>query len=366
MYFKHKIFGAIFNFFTIFPLNNNKISFITDSNNSFNGNLDFINKELDNSGNYQYNYFFKDKFSIKSLYNLATSKYIFLNDNFFPLAFMNIKKNVKVSQLWHAPGAFKKFGASVSNDSSEKEIIKKISNNTNYLFTSSDKIKNFYKEAFLIDEDKIMPLGTPRIDYYFKNDLNLDSFKNDFLNKYPEAKGKKIVLYAPTFRDEEKFNNVFDYLDLNKFNEELSNEYFFILRLHPKISKFADLNFSNKNFLDLTDFENEQELLLISDILITDYSSIMIEFAILNKPIIFFAYDLDYYLSNDRGFYFDYEKNVPGVIVKNTDDLIETIKNNKFKNSKNQDFLNYQFNHLDDKSSSRIINFLLDNEGQND
>jgi CDP-ribitol ribitolphosphotransferase len=89
----------------------------------------------------------------------------------------------------------------------------------------------------------------------------------------------------------------------------------------------------------------------------------MIEFAILDKPIIFFAYDLDYYLSKDRGFYFDYEKCVPGIIVRNTDELIESIKNNNFVNSKNQEFLNYQFNHLDGKASSRIVNFILDNEG---
>ena len=139
------------------------------------------------------------------------------------------------------------------------------------------------------------------------------------------------ILYAPTFRENEKFNNVFNYLDLTKFNERLSDEYVLLLRLHPKINKFysSDIGVEG-DYIDCSDYKNEQELMLLADILITDYSSIMIEFGLLNKPIVFFAYDLDNYLEKERGFYFDYREKVPGNIVQDTDELIEVIKNENF------------------------------------
>lgn len=357
MYIKHRIFGFIFNIFKIFPLNKNRISFIIDSNKSFNSNIDYIYNELKKRDNFQYNFFLKDNLSLKSFFNLATSKYIFLNDNFFPLAFMNIRSETKVIQLWHAPGAFKKFGASSLLNKNQVKLLGKISKNTDFLFVSSDNVKTFYEDAFQIDKKKIMSFGIPRMDYYFKNhDLNL--LRKKFDDRYPLAKNKKIILYTPTFRDNEKDNNVFNFLNLKKFNNLLSNEYVLVLRLHPKINKFFNEEIKDDEFIDCTNFKNEQELLLLADILITDYSSIMIEFAMLNKPIIFFAYDLDNYIKNDRGFYFDYS-NVPGTIVKNSDDLINIIKENNFNNKDNSKFLKMQFNLLDGNSSARIVDFIL-------
>ena len=99
--------------------------------------------------------------------------------------------------------------------------------------------------------------------------------------------------------------------------------------------------------------------MLISDILITDYSSIMIEYAILNRPIIFFTYDLEYYLANERGFYYDFKETVPGPIVYTSDELINTIKNNDFDKSKISDFAMTQFDAIDGKASERVVDFLL-------
>lgn len=117
MFLKHKIFGKIFNVFTRFSIDDNLISFIIDSNESFSGNLEYIKNEFEKRGNFKFNFYYKDKLSVNSLKKLATSKYIFLNDNFFPFAFMNFNKKTLVIQLWHAPGAFKKFGGSVEKAS---------------------------------------------------------------------------------------------------------------------------------------------------------------------------------------------------------------------------------------------------------
>ena len=359
-YFKHKIYGYLFSFFKIFPIKTNRISFIIDSGESFKGNLDYIKKEFEKRGNFDFNFFYKDKLSFSSFKSLATSKYVFLNDNFFPLAFMNFKNETEVVQLWHAPGASKKFGGSVASDS-DIEMLSKIGKNTDYLISSSKKIENYYSEAFQIDKEKIIPLGLPRIDYYFENH-DLNRIKSDFCKKYGIDFDKKIILYAPTFRDEKKYNNVFDFLDLKKFNDVLGEEYVLALRLHPKIKDFYQDDIeSSENYVDCSDYPSEQELMMISDILITDYSSIMIEFAILDKPILFFVHDLDNYLNTERGFYYDFEKTVPGKIVYSSDELINAIESNDFDKYKMSDFLKTQFDAIDGKSSERVVDFLLNN-----
>lgn len=358
-YFKHKVYGILFKLFKYTKIQDNHISFVIDSKESFKGNLDYIKKEFEKRGNYKFHFFYKDKLSFGNFKNLAGSRYIFLNDNFFPFAFMNFNSKNTVVQLWHAPGASKKFGGSVDFES--RDILSKISDNTDYLITTSEKITDYYSEAFQMPKSKIKPLGLPRMDYYFENH-DLDKLKADFCSKYNVSCDKKIILYAPTFRDEEKYNNVFNYLDLEKFNEVLGDEYVLALRLHPKIKNFySDEISSSGKYIDVSDFDSEQELMLLSDILITDYSSIMIEYAILNRPIVFFTYDLDSYLANERGFYYDFKTTVPGPIVGSSDELIDVIENDKFDMSKISDFIMTQFDEIDGESSKRVVDFLLNN-----
>ena len=326
-YLKHKVYGHLFNLFRAFPVDNNRISFIIDSRESFKGNLDYIKKEFEKRGNFEFNFFYKDKISLSSFKKLATSRYVFLNDNFFPLAFMSFKSDSKVIQLWHAPGASKKFGGSVASPE-EIEMLLKIGQNTDYLISSSKNIEDYYSEAFQIDKQKIKALGLPRLDYYFENH-DLNKIKSDFCEKYDVDSNKKIILYAPTFRDEKKYNNVFD--------------------------------LSGENYIDCSNYPSEQELMMISDVLITDYSSIMIEYAILDKPILFFVYDLDNYLSTERGFYYDFKKTVPGKLVYNSDELIDAINNEDFDKDKMTSFVKTQFDVIDGKSSKRVVDFILNN-----
>ena len=181
-YIKHKVYGHLFNLFKAFPVVNNRISFIIDSRESFKGNLDYIKKEFEKRGDFEFSFFYKDKLSLSSFKKLATSKYVFLNDNFFPLAFMNFKSDTEVIQLWHAPGASKKFGGSVASPD-EIEMLLKIGENTDYLISSSKNIEDYYSEAFQIDKEKIKALGLPRLDYYFENH-DLNKIKSDFCKKY--------------------------------------------------------------------------------------------------------------------------------------------------------------------------------------
>ena len=357
LYLKHRVYGLIFKLFRYTYVEKNRVSFIIDSRESFKGNLDYIKKEFERHGDFEFHFFYKDKLSYASLKKLAGSRYIFLNDNFFALAFMQFKPKNIIVQLWHAPGASKKFGGSVEIES--RDILRKVSENTDYLFVTSEKIMPYYGEAFQMSKSKIKPLGLPRLDYYFE-DHDLDRLKAEFCKKYGISPEKKIILYAPTFREEEKYNNVFDYLDLEKFNSELGDEYVLALRLHPKIRNFHKDDISSQGkYIDVSGYDSEQELMLLSDIMITDYSSIMIEYSVLNKPTVFFTYDLDDYLLNERGFYYDFKTTVPGPIVYTCDDLIDVIKNERFDKSKISEFVKSQFDYIDGHSSQRIVNYLL-------
>lgn len=351
MSFKHNIFGFIFNTFSESEVENNLVSFVGDDNNSFISNFKYIKEEFEKNGEFNFFFYNKNKMSVKDLKRLSKSKYIFLNDNFLAMAYMNFNPETVITQLWHAPGAFKKFGASVSKDKNEMELIRKASEKVTFLINSSKNIIPEYSEAFQIDESKIRPLGTPRMDYYFKNHNGL---RENFNKKYPSAIGKKIILYAPTFRDNEYDSNVFNYLDLEDFNNQLGDEYVLAVRFHPKFSS----DVSGSGFINVSDFENEQELLLIADLLISDYSSIAIEFAALNKPVLLFTYDFDNYVSKDRGFYLDLKNANMGVIVNSSNELIETIKNNDFEMD-NSEFLESQFDYIDGKASKRIVDLVL-------
>lgn len=360
---KHKVYGVIFNIFRIFPVKKNLISFVSDSDKSFWGNYQYIQSEIEKSDNdYVFKTVFKDRFSLKGIYTLARSGYIFLNDNFLPLAYMDISDSTKITQLWHGPGVFKKFGYSSVNPDNKDLIylIRNSSRKIDYLTVSSRNVIKYYREAFQIDENKIIPWGIPRLDFYSSTNIskdNVNKIRNSFEKVHPQIKNKKIILYAPTFRENPEYNNVFDYFDVNKFNNNLSDEYILLVRLHPKINDY--IKEEKINVIDCTDY-SEQDLLLISDILITDYSSIMVEYSLLNRPIIFFAYDLDNYINNERGFYFDYN-DVPGSIVKDTDELIDVIKNHDFRLNKLEKFRKFQFDNIDNKSSKRIVDYIINN-----
>lgn len=370
MFFKHKIYGLFFNIFRIFPLKSNKVSFVTDKKALFEGNFNYINKELSNrktkeGKSYESFYIPKDNISFKNMYNLATSKYVFLADNFFPMAFMNFHKDAILIQLWHASGIFKKFGYDFVDENYQK-LMDKIGKRTNYLLVSSSNISKIYAHNFSMDINKTLPFGTPKLDYYndyTKSYDNICKLRSKFEKDYPFIKDKKIALYAPTFRETSKYNNVFDYFDLKQFVDELSDEYVLFIRLHPRMSNFSDTDFDsfldNSNIVNVRDYD-EQELLLVSDILITDYSSLMAEYSLLHKPIVFFTYDLDDYINNERGFYIDFENDIPGKAVFNMDQLIDLFKSKDFDLSRIDKFLDFQFEYLDDKATKRLVDFLFD------
>ena len=373
MYEKHKIYAKIFNVLRKFPQKNNKITLLTNKNHSFEANLEYIAKELDNRNNsgknYEYKFIPKHSLSFANIRDFASSKYVFLVDNFFPLAFMNVE-GMKWVQLWHGTGLFKKFGYDLLNDE-DKKIMEMFAPKIDLVSVSSENVADIYARNFYVDKSKVKPFGVPRNDFYDEEHLSedyLSELRESFEKDYPQLKGKKLVLYAPTFREDPKNNAVFNHFDIEKFLDELGDEYALAIRLHPNYKRFCDEehnidldDLTNRyDIINFTGFKDEQKLLLLADILIADYSSIMVDYTILKKPAILFDYDLEDYLYKERGFYFDYEEMVPGKIVYNIDELIEAIKEEDFRLEKMEEFLKLQFGEFKPNSSKLILDYILE------
>ena len=373
MYEKHKIYAKIFNVLRKFPQKNNKITLLTNKNHSFEANLEYIAKELDNRNNsgknYEYKFIPKDSLSFANIRDFASSKYVFLVDNFFPLAFMNVE-GMKWVQLWHGTGLFKKFGYDLLNDE-DKKIMEMFAPKIDLVSVSSENVADIYARNFYVDKSKVKPFGVPRNDFYDEEHLSedyLSELRESFEKDYPQLKGKKLVLYAPTFREDPKNNAVFNHFDIEKFLDELGDEYALAIRLHPNYKRFCDEehnidleDLTNRyDIINFTGLKDGQKLLLLSDILIADYSSIMVDYTILQKPIVLFAYDLDDYINEERGFYFDYKENVPGKIVYNMDELIASINDEDFDLEKMEEFLKLQFGEFKPNSSKLILDYILE------
>ena len=270
---------------------------------------------------------------------------------------MKLSDETKVVQLWHGMGSFKKFGGSSETDRAVLKELSAATKNTNHILASSENIRDNYAEAFMAPKEKVICIGCPQVDYFFRKH-DIDAWKRELSEKYPQMKGKKLVLYAPTFRgDEERDKKLLEAFDFEAWKKELGEEYFLMVRLHPQIqsAKVPD------SVANMTDYPNVRKLLCMTDILIADYSSIAVEYSLLNRPIILYAFDKAWYLSEDRGFYFDYEKTAPGPIVENMQDLINCIKNKQWDITKVEKFAHLHNDYFDDKSAGRVVDYYFGN-----
>lgn len=279
---------------------------------------------------------------LRQMYHIATSKVVVLDSYCIPISILKHKKSLKVIQMWHALGSFKKFGYSVQDKkegtSAKINQLMKMHKNYDYIFTSSEACRPFFAQAFGYDESyfKINPL--PRLDL-LKNSKYKNNKIREIYHTYPNLKKKKTILYAPTFRikehgliNKEQSNDV-EYIE-KLINEVNFDEYNFILKTHPlsKITIKDDRIIRDKKFTTL-------DMLFVSDYVITDYSAMVYEASFLEKPLFFYAYDIDTYLK-DREFYLNFRTDMPGIITKDAKEIIRAIEQNSYSFERVKEFKN--------------------------
>lgn len=360
----------IYNYFTKrCKLNEKRVLFLSDSRDHISGNFEYIYNYLkENNPDYELKTHLKKSLKTKRkfkekillLKDIASSKYI-LVDDFYPLIYpLKIRKNAKLIQVWHAMGAFKTVGYSRNKS---KEGYKSSSlTHKNYTDTivSSENIRKNYAEAFGIDIEKVHPYGVPRTDIFYSDKYKRD-IRKQLYQKYPQFKNKKVILFAPTFRGKGQKTAYYDYslIDFNLIKKKFSKDYVFLVKMHPFIKKLPDIDFENDDFYyNLSNEREINDLLFITDILITDYSSVIFEYSFFKKPVIFYIPDYENY-DGSRGFYYPFSKYTYGDIAKNNKELINLIKNSKVNKKKLQEFFDYFCGACDGKSTERVVKKLI-------
>ena len=268
------------------------------------------------------------------------------------MAYMKFDKDVKVVQLWHGCNTLKRFGQ-LSNKGMLKELEKRANACYTHVIVSSHKMKKLHEEAFGVEPSVIYALGLPRMDILFDDKDILEAEKQEFYNMYPELRDKKLILYAPTFRDDD-LEMKEKRLDISGILKDLPKEYYLLTKYHPFICHFYKSK-DVERVIDVSNYKDLNTLLLVADVLVTDYSSIIYEYAVLNKPMIFYAFDKEVYKHQIRGFYYDYEHYVPGKIVETEEDLVESLKEVIGHTCQHEVFVDKYLGYKDNRSNNRIF-----------
>ncbi len=374
------IYAFMFNMFRLLPMKKNKIAFLSPHNENFNDSLGAVMREV-----IMRDEFFVHKISCKDLdvdtssplkliksffkalrfftvkaYHLATAHFVFLNDNFMPMAKLKFKKGAVITQLWHAEGIFKRFGLHIDQPEEIRQLEIEGNKKLTYVVCSSEQVADTYSEAFGVSRYKVLPLGAPRVDEFFKK-VNEERVRADFDRMYPECKGKKLILYAPTFRDNRADDRrLLDSIDIKAFNDRFGDTSRLLIRLHPQVhTSTADLTGTT----DVSGYDRLNNLIRVCDVMITDYSSICMDFALLEKPLYFYAFDLEKYTA-DRAFYEDYETYVPGPVAKDFQTLLNLINNNVAQSYQKRmyDFKFFNFGVPDGNAAERVVDTIIYNK----
>ena len=353
------IYALFFNFGARLGVKENRVGLVSMHNARFADGLGEVERELKSRGD-AYDFvkvertdlaspFSALKFITCDAFRLGRAKYIFLNDNFMALSCAKPNRETEIVQLWHGMGAFKKFGFDIDVPQEIRKREAAQNAKLTAVICSSEGVKSIYAGAFGIDADKVYPIGSPASDYYFRNGEK-ETAKANLLKLYPELEGKYIILYAPTFREDPES----DAKLLSHFNAaDLSDENTAVLvRLHPQVHGSSEI----KDAIDVTDYPNVNELCIAADMLITDYSSICMDFALQKKPTVFYAFDLDSY-KGARDFYFTYEGYVPGPVAKTEEELKGAVNEARETVSpKLEAFRKFNFDEPDGKATERLVN----------
>ncbi len=300
-------------------------------------------------------------FELLAAFHLARARVFVVDDYFFPIYAISVRAGTTIVQVWHACGAFKKFGYSRGDKTIAASARGGVRVHTNYdvCLASSEATAACYAEAFGQPLDQFeWSLGIPRTDVLFGDGVT--DTRGQVRRRYGLSDERIVVLYAPTYRGNEAYAARHPLnLDLRLLRRELGDGHVVLLRLHPLVRSGFSIEGDLSNFVvDVSGHPDVNELMLATDILITDYSSVIFEFALLGRPIAFFAPDLDEY-ERERGLYFDLRTEGPGPVFETTAELAAYLRAGSFDTSSLERFRQKWMAVADGHSSERFVDRLV-------
>jgi len=359
------------------PIQENKVIIIEPRYDFLSNNFQLLYKDLTENYNFDIHiHYLRESFVPREefkdncrtmLKDMATAKYVFMNEATRVTSCLDLRPETIITQLWHGCGAFKKFGLSTADliFGASRKSMERHPFNRNYtnVTVSSPEVIWAYEEAMGLENQKgiVKATGLSRTDIFFHEEERIKA-RTKLEQLMPCAKGKKVILFAPTFRGRVATATTPDNLSVEQFAKALGSEYVLLFKHHPVVKERPTISaaLDGSFAMDMSNHMSIEDLLFVSDICISDYSSLIFEYSLFERPMLFFAYDLDEYF-DWRGFYYDYDELTPGPICKTNDEMIDYIKNIDTRFDKQQviDFKNKFMSSCDGNATKRITDLVF-------
>jgi CDP-glycerol glycerophosphotransferase (TagB/SpsB family)/phosphorylcholine metabolism protein LicD len=293
-------------------------------------------------------------------YHLAAARAFVADDWLFPVQAVWPRRGTTRVQVWHAAGAFKRFGFSLVGDSSgtDDEMLRRVPMTSNYdlCLVSSVAATGAFSEAFRMPPERLVSsLGLPRTDALLDPAYQARATEA-IRSRYGLPTDRKLLLYAPTFRGEDVHEARYDdTLDLATMRDALDPDWLLLLRMHPHVGQRTRLGPDVAGFVvDVSDWPEMTDLLPVADLLLTDYSSAIFEYSLLGRPMAFLAPDLDAY-QVERGFYIDVPGDLPGPVFESTEALAAYVAAGQFDTGRSRAFARRWFDVADGRAAERFV-----------
>ncbi|MFT4221267.1 MAG: CDP-glycerol glycerophosphotransferase family protein [Microbacterium sp.] len=349
------------------PVRAGRTVFLSDSREDFSGNFAFLRDELRRQdATAEAIGVFKPRLrarrSLRDLVRLPwllASAQTIVVDDFYPLVYpLHIRAETRLVQVWHAAGAFKRVGWSRVGRPGGPVPGSPLHRNYTDATVSADGVRADYAEAFGIDIARVHALGVPRTDAFFDT-AAVAAASAAVRARHGIPADRRIALYAPTFRGEGQLDARFDHdsVDWAAVAARLGDDWTLLVKMHPFVAPLDVAGRGLRTVIDVTRDREITELLMAADVLVTDYSSAIFEFALLRRPIVFFCPDLEEYTA-DRDFYHPFSDYVIGPLVRDDAELADAIRTAGV-DPRHAAFLERFMSACDGGSSERIVREVL-------
>jgi CDP-ribitol ribitolphosphotransferase len=290
----------------------------------------------------------------RGMYLLRTSRLVVVDNAFLPVHVAGHRRGTTVVQVWHAEGALKRFGADVVNGLSEPERTF-LHRHYDWVITSGEASREAWSRAFRTSLDHVIALGSPRTDL-FHDAAAMAAARQRVLSAYPDLAGRRVVLHAPTFRGRGRAKRPGGAIDPGRLRAALPPTDVLVLKSHPNL----DAALVAKTGYDVVvDREFDlNDLLTVTHVLITDYSSAIFDAALLRLRLLLVVDDLEAY-ERDPGMYLDYRTEVIGTQVRDTDGAIEALRADDFDLTAYEAFVSRHLGACDGQASARFVQRFL-------
>lgn len=355
----------------IFPKKGKNIFLMSETKDYLWGNLLYIDKRLKERGlDKQFNIEYSFRRAVgshmsaiswmKLIFKIAKKDYIFVDDYVPVFGFLTLNKRTKLIQVWHAGVGFKSVGYSRFGKPGTPFPVGSCHKKYDYVLIGSKNLTEVYAEVFGIEDEAFLPVGMPRLDGFLNED-NIADFKKQFYGVHPDLEGKKIILFAPTFRGNGQKSAYYDYswLDLKEIYDFCGDEYIFLVKMHPFVSDSIEIPEEYASRIkDFALYPNINDLYYVTDVLITDYSSNYFEYSLLKRPIIFFTPDREIY-ELSRGVHRSVKEHAPGKVCDTFEEMMDALRTGDYEIEKVYKFVEENFGEYDGHAADRAIDYIL-------